>query len=249
MRKLLTGYATVFNRRHKRYGHLFQNRYKSIVCEEDAYFRKLVCYIHLNPLRAGIVKSLDELDCYRWGSHAVIMRTIGCTWLNRDYVLHYFGDEEESAVNFYRRCVEEEHNLGQQPLLVGGGLIRSTGGWSEVKSLKSRGEKRYFDERILGGSDFVKSMLEQADESVKGRIPADGNLQAAIDDLSSKCVQAGILISALQSGSRRRECSELRKRLAEMLVKDYGLSYAETARQLGISTSAVNQIFFRLKQQ
>jgi len=56
MRRLLTGYAIGFNRRHKRWGHLFQNRYKSIVCEEDAYFKELVRYIHLNPLRAGLVR-------------------------------------------------------------------------------------------------------------------------------------------------------------------------------------------------
>ena len=52
MSKLLTGYVVNFNRRHKRYGHLFQNRYKSIVCQEDTYSRELVRYIHLNILRA-----------------------------------------------------------------------------------------------------------------------------------------------------------------------------------------------------
>jgi len=46
-----------FNRRHGRHGQLFQNRYKSIVCQEDVYLQELVRYIHLNPIRAGIVKS------------------------------------------------------------------------------------------------------------------------------------------------------------------------------------------------
>jgi putative transposase len=58
MRRLLTGYAVTFNRRHKRAGHLFQNRYKSIVCEEDAYFRELVRYLHLNPARADLAVHL-----------------------------------------------------------------------------------------------------------------------------------------------------------------------------------------------
>ena len=57
MRRLLTGYAIWYNRRHHRWGHLFQNRYKSIVCDEDAYFKELVRYIHLNPLRAKLVKA------------------------------------------------------------------------------------------------------------------------------------------------------------------------------------------------
>lgn len=61
MRRFLTGYAVSFNRRRQRCGHLFQNRYKSIICQENAYFTELVRYIHLNPLRAGIVASMAEL--------------------------------------------------------------------------------------------------------------------------------------------------------------------------------------------
>jgi REP element-mobilizing transposase RayT len=77
MRRLLTGYAISYNRRHRRWGHLFQNRYKSIICDEDAYFTELVRYIHLNPLRAKLVKSLDKLDRYRWSGHGVLMVEMG----------------------------------------------------------------------------------------------------------------------------------------------------------------------------
>jgi putative transposase len=61
MRRLLTGYAIYFNRRYRRHGQLFQNRYKSILCQEDLYLLELVRYIHLNPLRAGIVRDLKAL--------------------------------------------------------------------------------------------------------------------------------------------------------------------------------------------
>jgi len=61
MRRLLTGYAQQFNRRHQRHGHLFQNRYKSILCEEDRYLLELVRYIHLNPMRDGIIKDLGGI--------------------------------------------------------------------------------------------------------------------------------------------------------------------------------------------
>ena len=71
MARLLTGYATSFNRRHKRSGHLFQNRYTSILCQEDVYVKDLVRYIHLNLLRARLVPDLDALgvhpDVRRWG--------------------------------------------------------------------------------------------------------------------------------------------------------------------------------------
>jgi REP element-mobilizing transposase RayT len=58
MRKLMTRYAVYFNKRRHRAGHLFQNRYKSVVCEEEPYFLELVRYIHLNPLRAGMSQVL-----------------------------------------------------------------------------------------------------------------------------------------------------------------------------------------------
>ena len=72
MRSLLTGYAGTFNRRHHRVGHLFQNRYKSVVVEEEAYLVELVRYLHLNPLRAGILRDLRALDRYPWTGHAAL---------------------------------------------------------------------------------------------------------------------------------------------------------------------------------
>ena len=73
MKKLLTGYVVNFNRRHKRAGHLFQNRYKSIVVEEEPYVLELTRYIHLNPLRAGLVERLAELRRYPWSGHAALL--------------------------------------------------------------------------------------------------------------------------------------------------------------------------------
>ena len=73
MRRLMTGYAVTFNKRHKRSGHLFQNRYKSVICEEDPYLLELIHYIHLNPLRAKLVQNLKELDKYPWTGHSAIL--------------------------------------------------------------------------------------------------------------------------------------------------------------------------------
>ncbi|MDD2486170.1 MAG: transposase, partial [bacterium] len=91
MKRLLTGYAVAYNLRHKRHGHLFQNRYKSIVCEEETYFQEVIRYIHLNPLRAGEVKSIPELDRYPWSGHAAIMGQIDNDWQDKAYVLSVFG--------------------------------------------------------------------------------------------------------------------------------------------------------------
>ena len=100
MRKLLTGYVVNFNRRHGRFGHLFQNRYKSIVCEDDPYLLELTRYIHLNPLRAGLVKNLEELKRYPWAGHSVLMGVIKRDWQDRETILSFFGRTE-------KRCGEK----------------------------------------------------------------------------------------------------------------------------------------------
>src|SRR5512134_3198923 len=66
MRRFLSSYAVYCNKAHRRHGHLFQNRFKSIVCDEEPYFMELVRYIHLNPLRANLVHSMAQLDAYPW---------------------------------------------------------------------------------------------------------------------------------------------------------------------------------------
>jgi putative transposase len=129
MNRLLTGYAGWFNRKHRRHGQLFQNRYKSILCQEDPYLKELLRYIHLNPMRAGLVADIGELDAYPWCGHCVLMNKSEQTWQNIDYVLGLFSDRTREARKRYRGFVEKGVSLGNRPDLVGGGLLRSFGGW------------------------------------------------------------------------------------------------------------------------
>ena len=119
MRKLLTGYVVNFNKRHKRAGHLFQNRYKSIICEDDPYFLELTRYIHLNPLRAGIVDSLAMLNKYPWSGHSDIIGTVPRDWQNSEPVLSYFSADFEEARRQYEVFVENGIAMGRRPELVG----------------------------------------------------------------------------------------------------------------------------------
>jgi len=165
MRRLLTGYAVSFNHRHKRHGQLFQNRYKSIICQEDAYLKELVRYIHLNPLRANMVKEFGALNRYAFSGHRLLAGKAECGWQDGGYVLGYFGESEAIASKRYLAYMEAGIALGRRPELVGGGLIRSLGGWAEVKKMRLKGMDRIKgDERILGDSDFALSVLSSAKE-------------------------------------------------------------------------------------
>ena len=166
MRKPLTGYVVNYNRRHKRYGHLFQNRYKSIICEDDPYLLELTRYIHLNPLRARIVKSLKELKGYKGCGHSAIVGMAKREWQDTDTVRAYFGKNPKRAIERYESFVEQGVSHGRRPE-VGGGLVRSCGGWSQVLSLRRVGSKVFSDERILGRSEFVNNVIADAEEKAK----------------------------------------------------------------------------------
>ena len=166
MRRLLTGYAVSYNRRHKRHGQLFQNRYKSIICQEDAYLQELVRYIHLNPLRAKMVVDLKALDSCPYCGHSVLMGKEKIEWQDVEYVLGYFGKRIGDARKEYRSYVEKGIPLGRRPELVGGGLIRSLGGWDELKKMRLTGQDRIkSDQLILGESDFVQEVLFESGEN------------------------------------------------------------------------------------
>ncbi|MDD2391215.1 MAG: transposase [Desulfobacterales bacterium] len=165
MRRLLTGYAVSFNHRHRRHGQLFQNRYKSIICQEDAYLKELVRYIHLNPLRADMVNDFRALNSYAFSGHRLLAGKGECGWQDAAYVLGCFDESAATARERYLAYVKAGISMGRRPELVGGGLIRSVGGWAEVKKIRLKGMDRIKgDERILGDSDFVMSVLSSAKE-------------------------------------------------------------------------------------
>ena len=131
MMRLLTRYASYFNGRHRRRGHLFQNRYKSIVCDRDNYLLELTRYIHLNPVKGKILKSIDELDGYEYTGHSVILGKIKREWQESDELLRYYGERRGEARRIYKKFVKE--GLGKNNRnLEGGGLIRSAGGREEI---------------------------------------------------------------------------------------------------------------------
>jgi REP element-mobilizing transposase RayT len=245
MRRLLTGYAISYNRRHGRWGHLFQNRYKSIICEEDAYFTELVRYIHLNPLRAKLVKNYDKLDRYRWCGHSVTIGKVKNDWQDRDYVLKWFGKKEGEAKKYYRDYVKKGIDKGRRPELVGGGLIRSLGGWSAVKTMRRSGDREWSDDRILGSGEFVEQIIKEAEAKMRYQFPIKEDPKKIDEFIARICKNEKLSTEEIKAGGRRRAASNVRAQIAIGLVKTHGVSLAEVARQLGVTTSAISRIITR----
>jgi putative transposase len=249
MRRLLTGYAIGYNRKYRRFGHLFQNRYKSIICERDPYLLELVRYIHLNPLRAGLANDLEELENYPWCGHGILTGRQTNDFQEKDFVLGFFGSKRKRAVQAYREFVAAGKGLGQRPELVGGGLIRSLGGWSQVLSLRKKGESETYDERILGDGDFVQGILEEADQKLARQIRARKKAGSLSKIIKERCHEAGVKEIELKSGSQRRAVSELRKRLCYYFNRDLGIPMAEIARLVGVGTTGVAMAIKRIEAE
>ena len=192
-----------------------------------------------------MVKTLAGLDRYPYSGHSVIIGRVNYEWQDRDYVLNVFGREEKEAVKEYREFVKGGINEGRRPDLVGGGLIRSLGGWSEVISRRRRGERNQSDERILGSGRFVERILEEADDKVKQQLRPDEGKEKIAEVIQSICKNRGINVRELKAGGRRTDVSRARAEIALTLVRDYGIPFSEIARNVGVTTSGIFRILER----
>jgi len=242
MRRLLTGYAVSFNRRHKRHGQLFQNRYKSIVCQEDAYLKELVRYIHLNPVRAGIFPGLKELNRYPYCGHPALagMGRKKRPWQDVDYVLGYFGRTTNRARKAYLKYMEAGIGQGRHDELTGGGLIRSVGGWSEVKRLRHQGQDHVMsDERILGDSEFVDAVLSQAGEKYERQYELKRR-GYDLDRIAKRIAEIyGMEPHEIFSKGKQQRKVKARSLFCFWAVSELGMSLRELARRLEMSPPGV----------
>ena len=239
MRGMLTGYAVYFNRRHQRTGYLFQNRYKSILCDDEAYLLQLVRYIHLNPLRSGLVQDMRQLSVFPWSGHAVLMGKRDVPWQNVDAILRRFGKTILKARRNYSLFVRRGVAEGQRSDLTGGGLIRSAGGWQGLQELRKGGERWRGDERILGDGDFVEKALQIAQENLSRKM----SRKAAgwtLDILSKKVSGSFQLVPGdLKNGKRDTAISRARAIFCRWATFELGYKLTEVADYLNVTKEAV----------
>jgi len=239
MRCLLTGYALYYNRKYRRRGHLFQDRFKSIVCEREPYLLELIRYIHLNPWRAGKVKCLSELDSYPWSGHGFLIGKMKNDWQERDFVLSQFSPDAKKAVQIYHRFLGEGKEQGKRDDLSGGGLIRSYAGWSRVISLRGKSNRLDHDPRILGKAAYVEEILQEASQETRRQFKTGEKEKLISQVIDLLCRREGINEMELRRGGQRKPVSKVRAQLAFQLNREFGIPMAEIARAAGVSASAI----------
>ena len=144
-------------------------------------------YIHLNPLRSQQVPDLKALKKYQWCGHGALMSNFDAGFQDTAYVLGLFGHSTRQARRAYESFVSEGVKQGRRPELVGGGLLRSVGGWLALKGFRDIGVRIKGDERVLGSSDFVERVLKRADEQLEEKSRLQGrviSLQVLIEQVA-----------------------------------------------------------------
>ena len=236
MHHVMTGYAVNFNARHRRAGHLFQNRYKAIICDAEEYLLELVPYIHLNPLRAKLVADLAELENYKWGGHAGVFKKAPDELLDRELLLEHFGGDEATAIEKYEELMEEKAREGARFDLSGGGLLRRTGGTGNALTALRAGDRQLSDPRILGEGDFVEAILKAAGESVEDIRISRAELLADVEK------STGVPSKEILRPSRNRKSARARALYCYFCREKAGVSGTELRRELGIGQSAVSRL-------
>ncbi len=192
---------------------------------------------------------MSELDRYPWSGHSSIMRKHKNDWMDISYVLAQFGNKKNGTRTAYHSFVTEGMKQGRMPELTGGGLIRSKGGWSKVESARRNGGEEEYDERILGSGDFVNAIFKEIEEKTRLQLKlrrAGKTINTVIDE---ECEGHGVSIQELKGGSRRRRVCALRVQIARRGLDELGISLAEIARHVGVSTSGIARAVKRLESR
>jgi putative transposase len=206
-------YTQYYNRRYRTVGHLFQGRYKAILCDRDAYLLELVRYIHLNPAR---LKIPQDLAGYRWSSHQAYLGGKGPIAVDTALVLAQLGNSARQARNAYQKFIEEGQRLGH--------------------------EQRYYDtvdQRFLGDEKFVQQTAERAPQGdIKPRGP-----KIRFAKLLHAVVQVhGCRTKDLSAPRRQRAWAKPRAQLAYLAREWCAMKTIEIARQLNRDASMVSRL-------
>ena len=151
MRPLNAGYARWFNKKHERRGYLYQDRFKSILCQDQEYARQLIRYVHLNPLRSGIVRSLEKLKHWKWCGHGYLLGVDGAArqFQDRKETLRRFGPSEGVAVKRYLSYLAES---------IESSSLEKAGLLSHSESFELFGSHKGWP-AVIGDPDFAQKAM------------------------------------------------------------------------------------------
>ncbi len=235
MRGLNGGYAQYYNNKYEKRGHLNQGRFKSSLCQDVNYEVRLIKYINLNPLRAGKVKSLEELKEYTWCGHGYLLGkkgALGEKFQNREWCLSRFGDEEKKAMDEYLRFLEENY-VEENPETAG--ELAPEEHNEIVKSFKGK-------ESVIGETEYVENAFKQY-SSKKDRKHSETVYPTICKSVADMvCKNNNIASTELFKRGRLNEKSRARTEFCYHLHRNELIPLSVIAKYLKISVSPVTRM-------
>jgi len=213
-------YTKWINWRQSRSGHLFQGRYKAVLVDADVYLQELTRYIHLNPVRAGIVKEPED---YPWSGHRTYLGREEIPWLTTDWVLSQFSKRESSARRTYGRFIEDGKKGGyQKQYHLGSGT----------------------DSRILGDDEFIDQVLEKEEKKSRRRVSLDRIIREVC---KSFCLKEGEFLVSSRDRTLSRARGMAAWLVMEYGIGTLGELSQRTGRDITTLSSAAKRLQIRSK--
>jgi len=229
MKPLNGDYAHYYNKKFSRRGPLFSDRYKSIATQDQFYLEQLVRYIHLNPVRAGICKTIAQLDRYPWCGHRILMGDAKNGFQETREVLRRFGKSASAARRNYRNFLNSGLGSDEHDDLIS--LVRDNN--------SGKRDRNYAGYWVIGDAAFQKSVYDKAltNRITVARYKRDG---ITLDDLA-KAISKKMEIDdvLIRFPSKKTPYADARKIFC-LLASTAGFPSLEIGYFLGIQQAAVS---------
>jgi putative transposase len=185
-----------------------------------------------------VVSNFNKLCRHPYCGHAVILGHRKHDWQDTESILRLFGKRAGPAKKKYSEFIKKGIGQGKRPDLIGGGLLRSHGGWSGVRSMAKAGEYQKGDERNLGDGEFVTEVLACAKEKLENKY----RMKAKGFDLESLIHRAAELTGEeILDGVREKKRTDARSILVHWATDQLGITQTRLAETLNLTQSAISQ--------
>lgn len=240
MQILGTNYARYFNRRHRRQGYVFQGRYDSSLIEEDAYLLAAIRYVHLNPVKAGMVVSVQQLVDYPWTGHAALLGRASSPFQDVAAVLSLFDDDREQARRLLCDWMAADGN-GDYEALIAARANPDPGSGAVVVS----GPPLHRDARVAGSPDFADEVLREVEGQAATPVAARRRRWDLDRAVIHVCAALETDAGAVRRGRRTQEASRARAAVAYLAHRDLAIPLSSMTSALGVSLSALSRALER----
>jgi hypothetical protein len=235
MQGIQQSYTSYFHNKHKSVGHLFQSRYKAILCEKDSYLLELIRYIHLNPLRASLVEDPED---YLWSSHRVYLEFLYQPFIKTSFILRHFSEDNSTALRLYNQFIQDGVDERKQDEFY------------NVVDQLYLGSLEFIDRAKRKSNDKELNELREIDQSRKDLNDSCFDKKKTLSELLKSIAKISkISQETILSNSRAQMASDIRSLFAYVATKHLGFRNKILAEFLKRESSSISNMVRKVDEK